>query len=147
MAADRDQEFREEAANLRKLTPEEQKAFIAMLRRDAANTEVPKEDRELARTRANALERLLGRPVSKPKYGSTRLRIFQLLNRSKDPLTPRGIRALLGILKPSGNIYDIIREEVRKGRISRWEMEGIICYVLSPTGRKALRNGDIDEKG
>lgn len=146
MPTDHYAEFREEATRLRQLTPEDRRAFIAMLRRDGANTEVPREDRHLALTRANALERLLGRPASKPKYGSTRLQIFRLLDLSDDPMTPRDIRVKLGILKPSGNIYDIIREEVRKGRIRKLEMEGMICYVLSSTGLKALRNGEIDKK-
>ena len=54
-----EQEFRDEAARLAALTIEDQRAFVAMLRADAANRKVPKRDREFASKRADALERNL----------------------------------------------------------------------------------------
>lgn len=50
---------REEAERLAALTADDQRAFIAMLRADSANRKVPKRDRDFARERADALERIL----------------------------------------------------------------------------------------
>jgi hypothetical protein len=63
--ADKDQEHREEAARLAELPVAEQKAIIAMHWTDARNPKVPKRDREFARERAEALERLLKLPKTK----------------------------------------------------------------------------------
>lgn len=52
-------QYREEAERLAALTADDQRAFIAMLRADAANRKVPKLDRDFARERADALERIL----------------------------------------------------------------------------------------
>lgn len=57
----REQEFREEAERLALLSIEDQKRIIAMHRADAANSKVPKVDREFARERADALEKYLRR--------------------------------------------------------------------------------------
>ena len=51
--------YREEADRLSALAVEDQKAFVAMLRADAANRKVPRRDRDFARERADALERIL----------------------------------------------------------------------------------------
>jgi hypothetical protein len=52
-------EFRAEAERLRALPRAEQRAFVAMLRTDAANRKVPKRDRDFARRRAAVLARIL----------------------------------------------------------------------------------------
>jgi hypothetical protein len=57
MTDEQEQEFREEAERLLSLPVEDQRAFVAMLRADAANGKVPKRDRDFARERADALER------------------------------------------------------------------------------------------
>jgi hypothetical protein len=59
MTPERAQEYRDEAQRLAALFTEEQRAFIAMLRADAANPKVPKRDRDFAAERADALERIL----------------------------------------------------------------------------------------
>ena len=59
MTTEHEQEFREEAARLAVLPVSDQRAFVAMLRADAANRKVPKRDRDFARERADALERFL----------------------------------------------------------------------------------------
>ena len=51
--------YREEAERLSALSAEDQRAFVAMLRADAANRKVPKRDRDFASERADALERIL----------------------------------------------------------------------------------------
>ena len=51
--------YRDEADRLSALRVEDQRAFIAMLRADAVNRKVPKRDRDFARERADALERIL----------------------------------------------------------------------------------------
>jgi hypothetical protein len=52
-------EHRAEAKRLRLISRAEQRAFVAMLRADSRNPDVPKADRDAARRRALALERLL----------------------------------------------------------------------------------------
>ena len=59
MASIEDDPHRDEAARLAALAVEDQRAFVAMLRADAANRKVPKRDRDFARERADALERIL----------------------------------------------------------------------------------------
>lgn len=56
---DPEQEHAAEAARLRQLAIEEQRAIVAMHWTDARNPKVPKADREFAGQRASALERLL----------------------------------------------------------------------------------------
>jgi hypothetical protein len=54
-----DEEHGAEAERLRLLPRADQRAFVAMLRADARNPAVPIADRDFARRRALALERLL----------------------------------------------------------------------------------------
>ena len=59
MTDEQELECREEAERLAALPVEDQMAFVAMLRADAANRKVPKRDRDFASERADALERHL----------------------------------------------------------------------------------------
>jgi len=54
-----EQEHRDEAERLAKLPRELQREIVAMHWTDARNPKVPKRDRQFARQRAMALERLL----------------------------------------------------------------------------------------
>jgi hypothetical protein len=56
----KEQEYRAEAERLALASREDQKAIIALHRSVADNPKVRKADREAARERADALERLLG---------------------------------------------------------------------------------------
>ena len=62
-----DRELHTEAERLAEVPRTEQEAVIAWHREIAANVKVRKVDRELARERANALERLLLGPKKKRK--------------------------------------------------------------------------------
>jgi hypothetical protein len=65
---DPDDDFREEAERLALVSKNEQRAILALHRSVAANKEISKADREEARQRANALEKLLGlRPKTKKR--------------------------------------------------------------------------------
>jgi hypothetical protein len=64
---DKEQEYRAEAERLALLPQEEQAAVIAWHRDIAGNPKVPKRDREAARERAEALDRLLKRARRKRK--------------------------------------------------------------------------------
>ena len=55
----REQEYREEAKRLAQLPLEDQRAIVAWHRDIAADAKLPKGDRDAARERAAALERLL----------------------------------------------------------------------------------------
>jgi hypothetical protein len=55
----KDQEHRAEAERLAQLPRDTQRQIVAMHWTDAKNPKVPKRDREFARERAEALERLL----------------------------------------------------------------------------------------
>ena len=155
MTDEREQEFRDEAERLRQLSQEDQQRFIAMLRQDAENRKVSKRDRDFARERACALERLLGSaPASDSREsggssnlrsGSTRMRLFKVLSRSHDPMTPKGIMKRTGMLMRSGHLYDVLREEIKKGRIRLVENEGNWGYELTRAGRKAYLGGEIKE--
>ncbi len=57
-----DEEHRAEAERLAQLPRDEQQAIIAWHRDIAANTKLRKADREAARVRADALDKLLFRP-------------------------------------------------------------------------------------
>ena len=150
MTDEHEKEFRDEAERLRQLSPEDQQAFVAMLRKDAENRKVSKRDRDFARERACALEKLLGnaqRPRQfRYKIGSTRMRLFTVLFTSLDPMTPKGIMKRTGMLTRSGHLYDVLREEVKKGRIYYIVYErGVRGYELTRAGRKAFSNGEIDK--
>ena len=67
MTKQMEQEHRAEAERLAEVPRTEQEAVIAWHREIAANTKVRKVDRELARERAHALERLLLGPKKKRK--------------------------------------------------------------------------------
>jgi hypothetical protein len=57
---DPEQEHRAEAARLRCVDRDTQRQIIAIHRNTAENRKLPKEDRDFARRRADALERILG---------------------------------------------------------------------------------------
>jgi hypothetical protein len=57
---DPEQEHRAEAARLRCVDRDTQRQIIAIHRNTAENRKLPKEDRDFARQRADALERILG---------------------------------------------------------------------------------------
>jgi hypothetical protein len=59
-ARDPEQEHRAEAARLRFVDRDTQRQIIAIHRNTAENRKLPKEDRDFARQRADALERILG---------------------------------------------------------------------------------------
>jgi hypothetical protein len=61
MTPEQDQETREEAARLAELPVADQKQIIEMHRGIADDAKVPKRDRDLARERADSLERHLRR--------------------------------------------------------------------------------------
>jgi len=63
----KEQEYRAEAARLAQLPRQEQAAIIAWHRDIAANSKLRKADRDAARTRAKALDRLLKGSKKKPK--------------------------------------------------------------------------------
>lgn len=65
MTPEQEKDCRAEAGRLAALPVDVQRAFVAMLRTDAANRKVPKRDRDEARERADALERFLKRRKSK----------------------------------------------------------------------------------
>jgi len=60
MTKQMEQEHRAEAERLTLLSVSDQRAIIAMHRADGKNPRVPKQDREFANQRAEALEHLLG---------------------------------------------------------------------------------------
>jgi hypothetical protein len=55
----REQEHRDEAERLAQLPRDVQRQIVAMHWTDASNPKVPKPDRDIAKARAQALERLL----------------------------------------------------------------------------------------
>jgi hypothetical protein len=57
---DREQSYREEAVRLRRMDRETQRQIVAVHRNTAANPKLSRASRDLARERAEALERLLG---------------------------------------------------------------------------------------
>ena len=160
MSTEHEQEFREEAERLRHLSREDQESFVAMLRRDAANGRVPKSDRDFARERADALERLLAEPALDPAtpvppanplhQGSTRMRLFKALKKFSDGLTPSTIKTKTGMLPRSGNLYDLLLEEVEARRISKSvasdeNEKNHTIYLLTAKGLKDLAEGKIDK--
>lgn len=147
MPDEHEQEFRDEADLLRQLSPEDQLRFIAMLRQDAENPKVPKRDRDFAHERADVLERLLrrARRLQKLSRGSTRMRLFRALSESIDPMPPKSIMKATGMLMRSGHLYDVLHEEVKKGRIQLLVIENIRCYRLTGAGLKAFRSDAIEE--
>ena len=62
----KDDEYRQEAERLKLLGLETQRDIVAMHRLVARNPKVPKKNREQARERAKALDRLLGLTKRKP---------------------------------------------------------------------------------
>lgn len=54
------EEWRQEAERLKLVDRQTQRQIIAMHRQIAANSKIPKRDREHARQRADALEKFLG---------------------------------------------------------------------------------------
>jgi hypothetical protein len=60
MKTDRDAEYRHEADRLRLIDRADQRRVVSYIRAVAGNPKVGKIDRDLARKRADALERLLG---------------------------------------------------------------------------------------
>ena len=160
MSTEHEQEFREEAERLRHLSREDQDSFVAMLRRDAANGKVPKSDRDFARERADALERLLAEPALDPAtpvppanplhQGSTRMRLFKALKKYWEGLTVKTIKVKTGMLPISGNLYDVLREEVEAKRIrksiaSDENDKNHTVYLLTAKGLKDLEAGEIDK--
>lgn len=69
-ADDKEQDYRDEAARLALTSRKDQRAVIAWLKEIAADPEVSKADRQLARDRANALERFL-LPAPRPRKNKT----------------------------------------------------------------------------
>ena len=72
-----EQEHRAEAARLRCVDWDTQRQIIAIHRNTAENRKLPKEDRDFARQRADALERILGlaptgRKPSRPPHQQRR---------------------------------------------------------------------------
>jgi hypothetical protein len=60
MTPEQEQDYREEARQLRQVGRKTQREIIALHRSVAADPKVKKGDRDAARRRADALERLLG---------------------------------------------------------------------------------------
>ena len=67
MTPEKEQEYREEAERLAELPAADQKEIIALHRSVADDAKVPKRDRDLARERADVLERHLRRLNRKKK--------------------------------------------------------------------------------
>jgi hypothetical protein len=64
----KEQEYRQEAERLARLSREDQEEILGLHRSTAENPKAPKRERELARERVDALERHLRRLNRKKKY-------------------------------------------------------------------------------